>query len=1173
MDQSTFHNPYPGIKAVLDGIIKPVFGELETDNEDIIKNNQLEQQANQAKISKITRIASAHIGIPINIFDVELEDGVVLARNRVSVKSLLVRLAMQYSAALIFFHYANTKAAGQQEWRISFFYKEGKLKDITAPKRYTFLCGPDHGCRTVAERFQKLLQCKAKLEVDDLLEAFSVEALTAEFYKDLFNWYQWALNCDKVKFPGTAGPNDRRLIRLIARLMFVWFIRQKNMVPSWLFDGRELGKILVGFDADNPSDETGDYYNAILQNLFFATLNCPLPMRKFAKDSSARKAGSKADPSYQMANQFRNVNGGTYFQIGEDEIVNKFSQVPFLNGGLFECLHQKDYGDEDGFSRVPAWRAIIPDRLFFDPNDGLINILGRYNWTVEEDSPDDMVVALDPELLGKVFENLLGACNDETRQSARKAAGSFYTPRQVVQLMVDESLARYIARQVGDGKEGQEDEELALARRFISDSELPAGLPQGYASRACEALTTVKVLDPACGSGAFPIGLLNRIVDVVGKVDPGTDRYNLKLRLIQNCIHGIDREPIATQIAKLRFFISLTCEQEIDPAKPDDNFGIKPLPNLETKFVAADTLIKLAGDGNGQSLFTDKALDTMLEELMDIRANKILRACTYQEKKALRERDEELRGRISLLLGGGGKSKIADYIKRLNDLEQERKKYPEQREEIEGDPLLIADLNAQGTFSVDVNKDKRDDIDSQIRDIKKKIKAAQKQAAGDSQSLVAEQVAGWNPYHPTESAKFFAPAWMFGMKEAAFDIVIGNPPYIRLQNLKKDPRRAEYQAQGYGCYTSGGDIYQLFYERGLQLVGDGGLLCFITSNKWMRAGYGDVTRQYFTTQANPVLLIDMGANVFNSATVDTNIVLVEKKPYEGATKAVTRQGGEIKELAETLQGAENMKFDSGAWVILDPLEKSIKDKITARGVALTDWNISIYRGIVTGCNEAFIIDKAKRDELIKADKKSAEIIRPVLRGRDIKRYGYDFADLYLIATFPSRHYDINNYPAVKKYLEKFGRKRLEQSGAPGSRKKTSNAWFETQDPIASWNDYNHPKIVHSEMVQEPHFYFDKDGKFMVLNTCCYTSGEHLEYLTVLLNSNLLAFAFKRFYAGGGLGNTGFRYQRDYLINLPVIIPTAAQEKKIINSKNPEADIYALYDLTPEEIAYIEANVD
>lgn len=1173
MDQSTFHNPYPGIKAVLDGIIKPVFGELETDNEDIIKNNQLEQQANQAKISKITRIASAHIGIPINIFDVELEDGVVLARNRVSVKSLLVRLAMQYSAALIFFHYANTKAAGQQEWRISFFYKEGKLKDITAPKRYTFLCGPDHGCRTVAERFQKLLQCKAKLEVDDLLEAFSVEALTAEFYKDLFNWYQWALNCGKVKFPGTAGPNDRRLIRLIARLMFVWFIRQKNMVPSWLFDGRELGKILVGFDADNPSDETGVYYNAILQNLFFATLNCPLPMRKFAKDSSARKTGSKADPSYQMANQFRNVNGGTYFQIGEGEIVKKFSQVPFLNGGLFECLNPKDHGDNDGFSREPDRRAIIPDRLFFDPNDGLINILGRYNWTVEEDSPDDMVVALDPELLGKVFENLLGACNDETRQSARKAAGSFYTPRQVVQLMVDESLARYIARQVGDGKEGQEDEELALARRFISDSELPAGLPQGYASRACEALTTVKVLDPACGSGAFPIGLLNRIVDVVGKVDPGTDRYDLKLKLIQNCIHGVDREPIATQIAKLRFFISLTCEQEIDPAKPDDNFGIKPLPNLETKFVAADTLIKLNGD-DAQLPFKDPELTGPLNELKKIRSEDILYASTYQEKKKLRERDKELREKISVILGAGAdKAKINEWQNEIDAFKVSLSAFPVKMQRILSDKTLFDDQQPQKVMMVDVNKPCRDQLLSQIATREQLIKKATTKNNRDHQAAIAKKIMEWNPYHPTESAKFLAPAWMFGMDEGIFDIVIGNPPYIRLQNMKKDPRRAEYQAQGYGCYTSGGDIYQLFYERGLQLVGDGGLLCFITSNKWMRAGYGDVTRQYFTTQANPVLLIDMGANVFNSATVDTNIILVEKKPYEGATKAVTRQGGEIKELAETLHGAENMKFDSGAWVILDPLERSIKDKITAKGVALKNWDIAIYRGILTGCNEAFIIDKAKRDELIKADKKSAEIIRPVLRGRDIKRYGYNFAELYLIATFPSRHYDINNYPAVKKYLEKFGRKRLEQSGAPGSRKKTSNAWFETQDPIASWNDYNHPKIVHSEMVQEPHFYFDKDGKFMVLNTCCYTSGEHLEYLTVLLNSNLLAFAFKRFYAGGGLGNTGFRYQRDYLINLPVITPTAAQEKKIINSKDPEADIYALYDLTPEEIAYIEANVN
>ncbi|MDR0547744.1 MAG: restriction endonuclease, partial [Dysgonamonadaceae bacterium] len=254
---------------------------------------------------------------------------------------------------------------------------------------------------------------------------------------------------------GVTYPNDtsteaddrivqEHLIRLITRLMFVWFIKQKHLIPDEIFDSENLSEILQNF---NPTDsKTGNYYNAILQNLFFATLNRPINERAFAVNG-----GGKGNEHYGIKTLYRDAMEGSYFKKTHDEIIQLFKSVPFLNGGLFECLDkEKDNKGiimyTDGFSRAKGKqkRAFLPNILFFEPEKGLINILKRYNFTIEENTPQDVEVALDPELLGKVFENLLGAYNLETRETARKQSGSFYTPREIVNYMVDESLKAYL---------------------------------------------------------------------------------------------------------------------------------------------------------------------------------------------------------------------------------------------------------------------------------------------------------------------------------------------------------------------------------------------------------------------------------------------------------------------------------------------------------------------------------------------------------------------------------------------------------------------------------------------------------------------------------------------------------------------------------------------------------
>ena len=266
-------------------------------------------------------------------------------------------------------------------------------------------------------------------------------------------------------------------------------------------------------------------------------------------------------------------------------------------------------------------------------------------------------------------------------------------------------------------------------------------------------------------------------------------------------------------------------------------------------------------------------------------------------------------------------------------------------------------------------------------------------------------------------------------------------------------------------------------------------------------------------------------------------------------------------------GVEGCRFDSSeSWVILSEIEQRIKAKIEAVGTPLKDWDIQINYGIKTGFNEAFIINGEKRKELIAQDPKSAEIIRPILRGRDIKRYSYEFADFYIITTFPSLKIDIESYPAVKQHLLSFGYDRLKQTGEKGSRKKTNNKWFETQDSIGSWEDFSKQKIMYSEIVREPQFYLDNKGEFFAEATSFIMTGSNLEYLYHLLHSKTITYFFKTFYAGGGLGGDGYRYKKVFLEKLPV-------PKDIIdinNENNIEKVVSQLYKLTEEEINYINS---
>ena len=797
----------------------------------------------------------------------------------------------------------------------------------------------------------------------------------------------------------------------------------------------------------------------------------------------------------------------------------------------------------------------VPNRLFFGP-EGLIDLFDDYRFTVEENTPIEQDVALDPELLGKVFENLLAAFNPETRATARRQTGSYYTPRQVVDYMVTEALVAYWKEAVQDDfdDKGFWEERLRYLLDYSDDIDDANKLFEDIEQeRLIENIAHIKVLDPAVGSGAFPMAILHRITLALSRLDPDNkawretqqrlatsragrvfdiedkderqgmlheineafERYRSgfgrKLYLIQNSIYGVDIQPIACQIAKLRVFISLAIEQTPNN-DPDDNYRIRPLPNLESKFVAADTLIGLKGQ---ERLASSRAAD--LREKWAANTEQHFHASTRDEKDALVRQDRRLR------------SSLANELRNLG-------------------------MPADHTDSI----------------------------------------ANWDRYDQNASADWFDPKYMFNTAEG-FDIVIGNPPYIQLQR-DQGALGKKHRPAGYTTFASTGDIYALFYEKGCQLAKPHqGVLAYITSNSWMKAKYGEKLRKHLADHHTPLTLLEMGKDIFD-AVVDTNILLLREggpgNPFPAVDQDAHSQAEQFPPPTE--QWGQVRPAGVAPWRILSQVESGILDKMRTKGTPLGQWNLSINMGIKTGYNDAFIIDKATRDALVAEDPRSAEIIKPILRGRDIRRYKAKWADLYLIATMPACKIDITIYPTIMSHLLSFGRERLEQAGrllvgGGRSRKKTRHAWFELQDTIAYHREFEKPKLLWMDMAAVGRFAYSA-SPILCNDKGFVMTGEYLQYLCAVMNSALVLWWMEKTALTTGMGRLQWKKFTVESLPVPRINPTEQRHyikivRRILERKasDPAADttemeteidrmVYDLYGLTAEEIQAVEARL-
>ena len=708
------------------------------------------------------------------------------------------------------------------------------------------------------------------------MQVFSSELLTKKFYGELSDWYAWAVQVARFPNDLTTTADDEKFnhescIRLITRLIFVWFLKQKHLIPEEFFDEQYIkNHFIKEFDPHTRKTlfydaEQSKYYRLILQNLFFAMLNRPIVPE--GKDTPNNRQ-FRGEHQFGYKREGYNVNNlmrykSDFKEGGADEFLKMAnSNVPFLNGGLFDCLDDKPKNlYYDGFSerKESLEQLYLPDWLFFGDEvgssidlsewygdakkkkvsaRGIIDILKKYNFTIEENTPLDQEVSLDPELLGKAFENLLASYNPETKTSARKQTGSFYTPREIVQYMVDESLVAHLKRTCGDELEPQ-------YRSLLSYATEDTTLTEEQRHNIMHALYNCRVLDPACGSGAFPMGVLQQMVHILRQLDPTNEMwkdfmvdlaieqsrkafsteveeerkarladieeafdrnindpdYARKLYLIEHCIFGVDIQPIAVQISKLRFFISLVVDQ-----KPTDdaahNFGIRPLPNLESKFVAANTLIPVKYDG------------TLVESAPEVR-------------------------------------KYKDKLKELNH------------------KIFLAKRN--------VDKQRLKD---EIKETRKALAKAIENTGFVGHSE-AELLASWDMFEQNTSSPYFDAEWMFGVK-GGFDIVIGNPPYgASLSTEEKKTFKLIYKtAQTIKNVQKGSlDTYTIFIDKSFHLLAKGGCLSFIVPISITSSDSLSGVHKMIMDSCNELYVSSYSVRpqpIFENAVVNTSIFLCQR---------------------------------------------------------------------------------------------------------------------------------------------------------------------------------------------------------------------------------------------------------------------------------------------------------
>ncbi len=990
-----------------------------------------------------------------------------------------------------------------------------------------------------------------------------------------------------------------------------------------LCESKQNSKLIIA-KSEESKEEQGTFYTAInsklkeenfetILKLLILWLNRILFLKliesnlvRFNDDKNLKFLNFKKIPDFDKLSEL-------FFEVlAKEKSTRKkseFAYLPYLNSSLFE---------KQSIENTLEISSLSNDlKLFYYKNTvlkddkckakkgqvGLLEYLFEFLDSFDFGSDDEQSEILSQKelisssVLGNVFEKLNGY-----------KEGSFYTPSFITSYMCKESITKVVL----DKFNAQFD----LDAKDIS--ELRKSLRKEDKKAQKELLNSIKICDPAVGSGHFLVSALNVMLSIYDELNlfdeefylevqndeilitgrkgefieykrPKTPKdkahliqqelFHTKKDIIENNLFGVDINPNSCEITKLRLWIELLKHSFYQSFDDENYHDLKTLPNIDINIKCGNSLVSYFEIGKSLNHYPN------IKE----RINKYKRIVKdykegfYTDKSHINQEIKNLKISFKNFCFA---DKFKKEMKGFNDkCEKYSKKY--------GNFLAVDDENLKFFVSANLTLFDFDE------------KEATKEFANLKKEY--DNIFNLESNHPFE--------WRFEFPEIldddgnfkGFDLIIGNPPYIRQEELKE---LKSHLAKNYKVYKGTSDIYTYFYELGFNVLKDsgGGVLSYITSNKYTRAGYGEALREFLLKNVKFLEYTDLnGIKVFDSATVDTSILCFEKSKSKDnkfkylalsneILKTCAYDIGLYKDFAEFSQNS----LSKESFTFSDENTSALKAKIERIGTPLKEWyGLNINYGIKTGYNEAFIITTEKRNEILanckdEAEKeRTAKLIRKMLRGRDIKRYSYEWAGLWVIGTFPSLKLDIEQYPALKQYLSQF-LPRIEQSGEKGCRKKTSNKWFETQDNIAYYEEFEKEKIVYPNMNKEFIAFFDNE--FFLLNQKCFilshqsNNKKELLYLTALLNSNVNFYYFKQI--GAKLGASGYEMSKifveklpipkinsknqkiaDELINLADEILKAKEQDKNANTQELENKInsivYKFYNLTEEEIKIIE----
>ncbi len=1130
--------------------IRNLLGDIDESKEFNVGRAQIKRAFNEHIVS-YSRLASFTDpeGETLDILIVKLERETALDRARTMQRNFVADYLKQRGekdAALVAYYHPDVA-----DYRFSYVKMEysteraenGKIRikeELTPARRYSFLVGENEPNHTARTQLVPLLQSAGKPTLYQIEQAFSIESVTKEFfgkYKLLFLNLKDALDVIlendvkiQTEFSKKNISSGNFAKKLLGQVVFLYFLQKKG----WLG---------VGKGADGNLLPWGSGPKNFLKKLFDGEI---VAYESFFDDI--------LEPLFYEALAVEHDNS----------FYSRFNcRIPFLNGGLFEPMSGYNWQETD---------IRIDNAVFAE----IFSVFNEYNFTVREDEPLEREVAVDPEMLGKVFENLLDIQD-------RKSKGAFYTPRDIVHYMCCESLINYLA-------EGTDTKSIPLAdlNEFIRRSdiylEFASALVSGrvgeksyqgkelpttildHARELDDLLAAIKICDPAIGSGAFPLGMMNEIVRARQLLDiylkRGETVYSFKRHCIQESIYGVDIDGGAIDIAKLRLWLSLVVDE-------DDFSTIKPLPNLDYKIMQGSSLLE---QFEGVKIFDEKFLTGSTEDNEAIITG-------------LKEQKSKIEGKYIRLHQSDSLSREEQFLldlelKKLNNAINKRKKQRRLSGPQQPGLFTIAENKAaelkklQGIFFNATRKVEKDKLRQEIEALTFELIRTTLQGQGKTDALARIEQA-----IKTNTRSFFL--WKLNFSEVfqengGFDVVIGNPPYVRHEGIKeiKPWLKVEYGS----FYRGTADLYTYFYKRGLDLLCPKGHLTFIAPNKFMRAAYGVNTRHLLTTEATPKVVIDFGdLPVFDATTYPAILVVQKAKPKGGSIlKAATfTEEKEIhhvhKFLMETGFPIPVKALTSEGWNLEPPEVLALMDKLRKAGTPLDDYvEGRLYYGIKTGLNKAFVIDAETREKLIAEDLKSEELIKPWLRGRDIKRWQVEWAGLYVI--FTRRGVDIKKYPAIKHYLEQF-QDDLEPKNNPKQkrgRKSGSYKWYEIQDNIAYYKEFIRPKIIWRHFAITPDFVYDEESQFS--NDKSYILPTDNLALLGTLNSSVVSFFIKQLSPPVRGGYHEMRLI--YLKQVPIASLTGSVQKTIYNFvENILSMMQAKEQSIQSKIHYLEQEID